>query len=342
MRKRKILSIALLLAAGAPMSVAGAQGPTSPAAGARVFAPGIVSTAAADAAITFTADGREAFFERGNGPRSIIMTTRHGAKGWSAPVVAPFSGRWLDLEPALAPDGSFLIFVSNRPVGTDGIPIDGFYYGKAQVGKGGALWRVDRIGAGWGTPYRLSGSVNGDPVHGGTSNYEPSVAANGDLYFQRADPDGRRFRLYVAKREGSGYRDAQPIDLAGDAKASDMDPAIARDGSYLLFASDRGAAVNRLFIAFRTGEGWTRPVRLGEDVVGSGVIGDPRIGPELDRLYFSSRQVAPASGDPGKDAEAIRIWNSGLPNIWSVPFHPAAWREAAERAAQSPTPPRPS
>src|SRR3546814_18969122 len=69
----------------------------------------------------------------------------------------------------MAPDGSFLVYTSNRAAAVD-----------APALHGGQLWRVDRHGDGWGEPVRLP-----DAVNVGTSVYAPSVAANGDVYYQR-------------------------------------------------------------------------------------------------------------------------------------------------------------
>lgn len=79
----------------------------------------------------------------------IVLTTLHQGE-WSKPQIAPFFGRWLDLEPAMAPDGSFLVFASNRPADGGGKPLDGKFNRKTFPGNGGNLWRVDRIGDTWG------------------------------------------------------------------------------------------------------------------------------------------------------------------------------------------------
>jgi hypothetical protein len=59
------------------------------------------------------------------------------------------------MESTMAPDGSFLVFASNRPADERGKPLDGNFNGKIFPGGGGNLWRVDRVGDGWGQPKRL-------------------------------------------------------------------------------------------------------------------------------------------------------------------------------------------
>ena len=46
------------------------------------------------------------------------------------------------LEPAMAPDGSYLVFASNRPAHAGGSALDGYFNNKPRPGRGGNLWRV--------------------------------------------------------------------------------------------------------------------------------------------------------------------------------------------------------
>ncbi len=120
-----------------------------------IFAPGVISSGAIDLTPAFTPDCRTVYYTVGNGPDDVIMTSRFEHGRWSAPVVAPFSGRWRDLEAAMAPDGSYLVFASNRPATEGGTAVAGNYSGAIRPARGGNLWRVDRKGSGWSTPVRL-------------------------------------------------------------------------------------------------------------------------------------------------------------------------------------------
>ena len=71
----------------------------------RLFAPGIVSTGLATRDVAMTPDGIELYFGVTLGGQSMIMVTRQVDGIWTEPVVAPFSGRHNDLEPAISPDG---------------------------------------------------------------------------------------------------------------------------------------------------------------------------------------------------------------------------------------------
>jgi hypothetical protein len=93
-----------------------------------IFAPGVISGPANDAAPTFTPDGKTVCFFRNNGINYDVLVSHLTGAHWAAPVIAPFSGRWRDLEPTMAPDGSYMIFASSRPFKGDQA-IDGLWNG---------------------------------------------------------------------------------------------------------------------------------------------------------------------------------------------------------------------
>lgn len=102
-----------------------------------VFEPGVISGPAHDSAPAFTSDGNTVYFGRSNSAQSTIYVSHRHGNHWSKPEVASFSGTWNDMEPAFAPDGSWLVFVSNRPARVWEPPIEAKYNGSPQ--KGGNL-----------------------------------------------------------------------------------------------------------------------------------------------------------------------------------------------------------
>src|SRR5450631_408361 len=193
----------------------------------QVFAPGVISGAAHDSAPAFTPDGRTVYFGRGNNASDFILVSHLVKAKWSEPVIAPFSGSWLDMEPAMAPDGTYLIFASNRPASPGKPPIDGAINGKPQPGKGSNLWRVNRTQDGWGAPVRLPDNINSS-----NSTYAPSVAGNGDLYFMRPDGEKSRFRLFKARFTSTEFETPTPLSFS-DGQYTDVDPAVAPDQSFI-------------------------------------------------------------------------------------------------------------
>ena len=287
----------------------------------QVFAPGVISGAAHDSAPAFTPDGRTVYFGRGNNASDFILVSHLVKAKWSEPVIAPFSGSWLDMEPAMAPDGTYLIFASNRPASPGKPPIDGAINGKPQPGKGSNLWRVNRTQDGWGAPVRLPDNINSS-----NSTYAPSVAGNGDLYFMRPDGEKSRFRLFKARFTSTEFETPTPLSFS-DGQYTDVDPAVAPDQSFIVFGSGRHANKDiDLFIVFRRGEQWGEPIYLGDHINSPTSDAEPRLGPDHHTLYFSSERLSPIP-QPIPAGEAAKIlremtWNNGLYNIWTIDLAP--------------------
>lgn len=276
-----------------------------------VFAPGVISSTVGADCLTFTPDGNTAIFDREPG-RDVMIMVSHRADGrWSMPHIASFSGRWADHDPAMAPDGSYLIFTSNRPDTPGGKPL-----------HGGHLWRVNREGDGWSKPVRLP-----DTVNFGSHVYAPSIAANGDLYFQSRDNPSRQFHIYRSAWRGGRYQ--KPVQLhLGPAGAHELDPAVAPDGSFIVFDADFAGQgkPDRLYIAFREGSRWTKPMDLG-DAVNRYEPWGSHLGPDGHTLYFTSN-AAPRASYPRTPADArgelarARAWDNGVNHIWYVDLTP--------------------
>lgn len=301
--------LALLLVGALPALAIAQDAPT-------LFAPGVISGPGGEGAAAFTPDGGTVYFMRGNGDGFTLLVSQRTASGWSAPHPAPFSGHWRDLDPAMAPDGSYLLFVSNRPLRGD-VPIDMTYNGRRYPGGGMNLWRVDRKGAGWGDPVRLPDLVNTCP-----RTFAPSVAADGSLYYIGcADPQQPLQLMHAAYRQGH-YLAPEVVKLV-DADTVVRDPAIAPDGSFLVVSLKHPPSpAYRLAIAFRTADGWTAPQDLGDSAnQGTSNMGG-QLGPDHRTLYFSSDRATAKGAAAGND----NLWRLSLaPWIAAGPAVDAPW-----------------
>lgn len=289
-----------------------------------ILAPGIISGPANDLSPAFTPDGRTVFFTRSNSSQSTIIVSHLSGGTWSKPEIALFSGEWRDLEPTMAPDGSYMIFISNRPAVNGGQPLDGFYNGVAQRGRGGNLWRVDRTTHGWGEPHRLP-----DVVNGNTSIYSPSIAADGSIYFMQ--PTGAKTKFHLFRSQFSGGTFAAPVALPVGAGSDigDFDPAVAPDESFMIFSSGRiPEKGSSLFIVFQKNNKWGTPTYMGDmvSIPGANSI-EARLSPDHRTLYFSSTNIVPAPprqdrAESEKGLECMTTWNNGEANIWHVSLDP--------------------
>lgn len=307
------------------------QSPSEP----RVFAPGSISSTSPVECFALTPAGDTAFFDQYVGSRFVAIMESHRIHGrWSPARIAPFSGEWFDQAPAVAPDGSFLIFASNRPRIPDGKPL-----------HGGDLWRVDRTGDSWSAPVRLS-----DVVNFGSHIYAPSIAANNNLYFSSADNPQHLFRVYRATLVNGQYTKPVPLALTpagAPAGTEELDPAIARDESFIVFSAGVHGSPQpyHLYIAFREGSGWTAPVDFGAGIDAY----EPdcsQLGPDGSTLYFTSKYTGPTQwarrsrAQTERDIARDRAWDNGVTHIWMLSLTPwlQGQRRSADRKKQSPRP----
>lgn len=288
---------------------------------ARIFEPGVISGPANDGAPSFTPDGKTLFFTRSGTGAGTILESKYVAGAWTRPRIAPFSGEWNDQHAAVSPNGSFLVFVSTRPV-------PGLHRKVAH------LWRADRTAAGWSAPKHLPSTVNIGPAI-----FKPSVAADGSIYFLSIGK-GRTFQLYRSRFANGAYQQAQALPFSTPATA-DVDPEIAPDQSFLIFASSgrngKDDTKEHLFIVFARNGSWgsVMPLRYAGDTDnGSSNDNEPDLSPDGRTLYFSSDRTLPLRFPRSRsgalaDLQRIAQWDNGNANVWTLPLTPELVRRMA-------------
>ena len=310
MKHRTVLKTAAALAL---CGIAGMASAAAPSATPQVLAPGELSGPASEDCLSFTPDGDTAVYDLANGSSSTIVISHRLNGAWSKPELASFSGQWMDHDPAISPDGTFIVFASNRPTVAGGP-------------KSGNLWRVDRKGEGWGEPKRLPDSVNVSP-----RIYAPSITADGSVYFIRPDSDNIQHVFRAQYRDGA-YQPAVR-QMLGDPSTHQKDPGIAPDESFVVFDSDAGGKkdVDRFFIAFRESDHWSQAVDLGDGVNADNNPWGPHVSADGHTLYYTSdrsvKVVYPRSAEQARDdLTRLMSWDDGETNIWYVSLTP--WLEA--------------
>lgn len=278
----------------------------------RVFAGEADWGTGSNAAPAFTPDGKTVFFTHWHDGDGTIMVSHLRGGTWSKPETAPFSGQWRDIEPAMAPDGSYLVFSSNRPALEGGKAIDGFFQGKTQPGKGGNLWRVNWTGTGWGKPIRLPDELNSN-----TAMYSPSVARSGNLYFNQSDPVTKRERLCWSQWIDGHYTAPEPVSFDDD-ETRNFTAAVAPDESFILFSGHRPPSPDHravVFVAFAQNHKWKTPVPFKPYLYGE----QERLSPDLKTLYImSDRPRLDEVTNSNANVDAPRkIWQISLEG-WDV------------------------
>jgi len=243
-----------------------------------LFAPDIVSTHTFQhGTVAFSPDGTEAFWassfpevEPGS-VHGAIMTSRLVNGRWTVPERAPFSQpRVGDDVPFFHPDGTRLFFISRRD------------------GGGESIWWVDRTRAGWSEPRRVEGGPNTKGMH-----WQFSVAADGSIWFNSADPGGAgRGDLYVSHLANGRYQDPVSLGAPVNSEFDEAAPFIAPDQSYLLFMRTGGpgsVGFVDLYVSFRNADGtWSAPRNLGTPVNTPAAEICPIVSPDGRHLFFNS------------------------------------------------------
>jgi len=283
-----------------------------------VFAPGRISSHHVQRDIAIAPDSAIILYTLASPERAFaaIMEVRRSEQGWSTPKVAPFSGRFMDLEPAFSPDGRWLYFSSNRPLSGDST-------------QDFDLWRVPRTVQGWGKPENL-----GHPVNGPGDDFYPSLAANGNLYFTASRPDSKGNEdIYQAIWTDSGYSSPTPLGTGINSTGFEFNAFVSPDESYLIFtgyARPGGLGSGDLYISFREAGGWSVAQSLGEGINSSKMDYCPTVWQDA-LFYTTSRNPLADSATTAWPTETIMQLLNGPTNgntsIFWLQFDPDAYRD---------------
>jgi len=235
-----------------------------------IFAPGIVSTDAWEAAGTFSPDCSEFFFTRrptAGGTANRLMYMKLEGGRWTTPELASFAVDAVEYEPHVTPDGSRVIFNSRRPHPETG-------------GGDRQVWYSDRTETGWSEARLLNEEINS------LSPMFVSSTAEGTLYFGALD--GRRYGIFRARKRGNHYESPEylPAEVNGIRGASH--PFIVPDETLLIFDAYTGnLGESALYLSVRREDGaWGPAVRLGPEINATNTEIAPSISPDGKFLFF--------------------------------------------------------
>lgn len=258
-----------------------------------VFAPGVISDSREQWRLTFTPDGKTAYFAASDEffpftRKATIYYSKLVDGNWSTPVVAPFSGQYSDIDAFVSRDGRRLYFSSIRPPGND---ID--------------IWMVERRGSEWSDPVRL-----GNEINSADDELYPSESEDGTLYFASgpiAPKPGAHWDIFSSKRSGTGFTPRERLAGVNTAPAAsdpnlqsawEFNPEISADGRTLIFTSLRpgGFGLGDLYVAHRDGKVWSTPRNVGAEVNTAADEYHATLSPDGRALYFV-RRASPTRGD---------------------------------------------
>jgi hypothetical protein len=241
------------------------------------FASGIISTEAVEACLCFSHDDRFLVFRRGFREDTEIYLSQLEDSVWIEPTRAPFFDeeyRFGDFT--FSPNEPVLYFTTDRPLKP----------GTARA-ESANLWKVEYKNGGWLKPSPIAGAVN-SPLH---ESY-PSVSNEKTLYFfRRFDAEEGLSEIMYSNIDNGVY--SEPIRMGEEINTQwdEWDPAIAPDGSFLIFCSKKPSGFGRddLYVSFKTvNGGWTDAINLGPQINSVESENRPFITADGKYLFYNS------------------------------------------------------
>jgi Tol biopolymer transport system component len=283
---------------------------------AHIFEPGVISTGDYETHPAFSPTGDTLYFLKGlpdAGFFSICVSYKIQGK-WSAPQIAPFSGKYTDADPFVTRDGKTLYFVSNRPV-HEGAPAKSDW----------DIWKTELTSNGWGTPIHLDSTINSS-----SSEYFPTLADNGNLYFGSGRKGGKgRSDIYVSKIINGKYTEPENLGDSINTADNEYEPYIAPDESYLIFMATRpnGLANADFYISRRIDGKWSAAKKLPEPINSSATEWGGKVTRDGKFFFFGSSRnkivdVLPQREEIKVFEERMHHAGNGLGDIYYVEWRP--------------------
>ncbi len=287
----KYLFLILLIVAGCSKSTKKLNGyylgQNPPGNTPELFAPGIVNTGISTRDITFSPDGKEIYFglNIGNSTCATIFYCKETETGWSEPEVVSFANdpKYIFIEPFVSPDGKKLFFVSNK--GNEFSESNRFITD---------IWVAERENDFWGEPYKLDSIINSEE-----SEFYPSVAKNGNLYFTREDPKTQRGFIYKSEYKNGKYQSPVILPKQVNAGAARFNATIAPDESFIIVPTfgmpDSHGSTDYYISFYDKDSGWSDPLNLGDKInTVSRLEYSASFSPDGKYFFFMSARTNPA------------------------------------------------
>jgi WD40-like Beta Propeller Repeat len=281
----------------------------------QIFAPGLISTGLNERDFALSPDGLELFYtlQSPQGVFQTILYMKKDSKGkWTKPAIAPFAGRFSDLEPSFSADGKKLFFSSNRPISGNEI-------------KDFDIWVVEKDNNKWGEPKNA-----GLPVNTPQDEFYPCITNTGNLYFTAAYKNAvGKEDIYFSKWENGKYAEPVPLDTNINSKTYEFNAFVSPGEEFIIFTSygrkdDKGRG--DLYMSVKNRLGKWEPAKNLAFLNSDKLDYCPFVSFDKKTFYFTSERnnlKKSFTENPAKADELIKLFTSyknGSGDIYFINF----------------------
>lgn len=246
-----------------------------------LFAPGVISTPLNERDLAISPDFTEIMYTLNamdNSLRAIVLVKMKGDQVISKEI-APFSGRYPDIEPFYAPDGQRVYFASARPL----------YPGDPS--KDYNIWFAEKINGEWSKEAKPADPV----INSDADEYYPAVVTSGSIYFTAAYPTGNgREDIFWSAFVDGRYGAPSALDTAINSEKHEFNAYVSPDERIIIFSSygrPGDAGGGDLFISTKAASGFWSPARnLGPLVNSPQLDYCPFLDANKEVFYFTSNR----------------------------------------------------
>jgi len=243
---------------------------------ATVFVDGLVDQNHSVQNVTFSRDGNEFYYTRTtlDNDSAAIFVSYLKNDSWTSPKPVNFTTEFNESDPFITYDNKKMYFVSDKPA--PGIKESYFDYN---------IWFVERTKNGWGVPKYLA------EINSIEDEYSPSLTEDGKIYFASARTNSQGYwDVYEAELVDGKYTEPKKSLYPVNTKYRDFDPLISKDGSKILFVSDRprGYGGGDIYLCVKDEDSrWGKPINLGVKVNTNDYEYFPRLSYDGKFLFFT-------------------------------------------------------
>ncbi len=242
---------------------------------------------------------------------SIVKVIKeHGQ--WKLDGIAPFSGKYQDLEPFLSPDGLRLYFASNRPLSG----------GTAH--KDYDIWYVERkkISSPWSKPINL-----GKPINTEEDEFYPILTLSGALYFTSVGKGSKgKDDIFYSEYNDGTYKAPISLEREINSEGYEFNAYIDPEEKYMIYTTYNrkgGYGSGDLMISYKKNEKWTIAKNMGELINTTKMEYCPFVDVKNKMLYFTSKRnyIKPEKTQFDSIPQMLEIMNryeNGLSRIYKV------------------------